>query len=757
MAAEYCIPKHLADKLVEAARAGDVIGDVEKLYGMTSGERKGAFAKHVGNIVAKDINTAFEKAMISNQKTALKNWAEGTFTPKEKKSGHYSSTLKKIEELDSEGLLTPENMEKFLEDVVADKLGVSVTAQEAQQISEKTQRLQQLSRENVNEYGLPTVEYFQAKRDLENYLESLSPTPALKVFTSVIGRATMLFSLKSPLVNIESNTINAISEGLARRIESLKDSGLLPAGSKHVLGYMSYANKVYAKTGYDVTRMYSLQDTSKRLGEDIIHSQGKGKIRKIGRFYTDVVFNKLMTAPDVAFASMHFTDAAVIKANAIARTEGLSGKRLQERVDQLFLDATKIDPQTPQGQSIREKARLEAERGTYTNKNNWSKVALDLRRILNNTSGDLRVGDQLMPFVQVPATVVGVSVDYSGILLPIEIVSRAKDALNAKGRGDPDAFKNAFDRTFIRKSVRAGLGVTIAFIASSWFEPDDFIGEYPTTEKERKLLQLKKAPTNSVRIGNHWISLDYFGPLAAPFVGMMYAKKYGTDAVDSILKYATGVGVQTSRTPGFKQFYDIYNTLQDFRPDKNNTAEDIKQATIDYVVDFFRSRTIPAFISDIAKGTDVERESGSAMDRFLMSIPGVRQAYLKEKLNIFGEVVEGEGFWNTILFGSRYKTANNDIVVEELARLAEKDQLPAITDVSKSSSRAKTLKEQIGETKFREFYVDFGKSFKEGIIELLSDSEYKDASDEERKEMINKVKQDLFDEALDDYGYEKEE
>lgn len=754
MAGIVCIPLDQANILKNAVREGSPIGDIAQLYNMTSKERREAFGKYLSKDMASFINKGFEEAMLSNQKKALQNWVKNTFSPEAKTAGREKTALDKIEQLDKEGLLTPDKASGFLEDLVADKLGITITAEEAQKISDLSKKVAESAKKEFTKFG-PDIEYWKSKREFENYLESLTPTPKLKVATSVIARATMLFSLKSPIVNIESNTVNAVTEAFARRIESLSSAGLVK-GNKEAIAYMKYASDVFAKTGYDITRMISFADGSKKLGEDIIHSQGTGTIRKIGRFYTDVVFNKLMTAPDVAFASYHYADAANIYANAIAKSEGLTGDALKKRVDELFLDSVAIEPKTDEGKSIRDKARLEAERGTYTNDSDYSKVGLTIRKAINLWSGDLRLGDNLMPFVKVPATVVETSFDYGGTFLPIETLAKLKDVINAKKEGDPQAFKNAFDRRYIRKVTRAGIGITTAFILSGLFDPDEFIGEYPTSQKEQELLKLKNASENSIKIGGKWISLDYFGPLAAPFVGMMYAKKYGTNPLNKIMRYAQGTALQASRIPGFRQFYDIYGFLEDLNPAKT-TPEDLGQKALKFTVDFFRSRTIPALLSDFAKGTDKyvrDIEKNDVMGLFLQSIPAVRQKY-PEKLNIFGEKVEGEGFWNSMLFGSRSKIASDDPVVIELSRLAQKNQLPSITDVEKTSPRAKELKTQIGDEKFREFYVTFGTKFKNQISDLMKGNSYKVLDDEKKKQKIDNIKTELFDRELKRAGYKK--
>jgi hypothetical protein len=48
MAQAYCLIPELADKLLDAAKREDVVGDIGKLAEMTSQERRDAFAKVIG-------------------------------------------------------------------------------------------------------------------------------------------------------------------------------------------------------------------------------------------------------------------------------------------------------------------------------------------------------------------------------------------------------------------------------------------------------------------------------------------------------------------------------------------------------------------------------------------------------------------------------------------------------------------------------------------------------------------------------------
>lgn len=745
MAKAFCLTKELADKLKQSAINGEI--NIAKMYEMTSAQRSSLFEKYVSKDIAQKINAGFEEAMSSNQQTALKRWAEATFN--EKAKAKKKDILDKIERLQETGLLTPENEDAFLSDLVATKLGVTVTAEEASTIAEKSEKLKELGKQE-SEFGTPTMEYFKARKDMEDYLASLNPSSKLKVTTSISGRGAMLASLKSPLVNIESNTVQAFLKGIERRILSGKISG---KNGQYAMDYIKFVNKVFSETGYDVTRMRSLESDQQIRGEEITTTQGEGLTRKIGRLYEDLIFKKLMGAPDVAFSSVAFSDRANLVSTAIAKAEGLKGEELKNKALSIFKDATRINPKTPEGKKVREQAITDAEYSTYTNKSVYSDVSLAIRGVLNLASGDLRLGDQLMPFVKTPANVVGAGIDYSGVVLPIDTLMRVGKTIQNIYKGDSvtEASMEAF-KGYSEKLVRAGLGITLSVILSNLFEPEDFIGEYPTSAKERELLELQNATTNSVRIGDRWWSLDYFGALGTPLVAMLYAKKYGKDIKSSVGNYYIGAGRQLKKIPGLEIGKDVFETLsrtkfEGFDPIFNQ----LKKGVVDYV----GSRTIPAIVSDIAKATDsFERQVNkeNMLDPIKAKIPGLRQT-LDPKMTVLGEDIPTENPLSVLLLGSRSKTVAKSPVINEISRLANTNNLPSITNYAETSGRMKELKVQIGNDKFKEAEKYLGVNLNKRFERIMKTGEYKKADDENKAKLLNKVKEETLDDTLKKFKY----
>jgi cell division protein FtsW (lipid II flippase) len=94
--------------------------------------------------------------------------------------------------------------------------------------------------------------------------------------------------------------------------------------------------------------------------------------------------------------------------------------------------------------------------------------------------------------MKTPANVIAKSVEMGGVGF-IQGFAMLPSAIKDVQSGDMQKADYA-----IRKIVSAGLGFTFAYILASMFEPEDFIGAYPTNEKERQLMNEKGAMPNSV-------------------------------------------------------------------------------------------------------------------------------------------------------------------------------------------------------------------------------------------------------------------
>lgn len=759
MAKEFCLTKEKADELKKAAIAGEI--NIAKMYEMTSQQRREIFKKYVDEPTAIQVNAEFEKAMISEQQDALKSWAKNTFNIREKKSPTYKDVLNKIDELNTSGVLTPDTADGYLEDLVRTKLGVKITPEEAGIIAKRANELQELFKK-FDTLGDPInkpqeqIDYLVKRREMEDYLNSLSPSSLTAIVTSTVSRGNMLWRIGSTLININSNNIEGAIGAIVRRI---KERGIIGHNTDLMAKYIAHGMRIYSSTGYDISRIDKLESDLKILGENIVHSQGPGLGRKIGRFYEDIIFHATQGTPDAFMALLAFSDRATLKSLKIARHMGLRGKEAVDKAREMTLDAMSIESKTKEGKLIRQDSRVDAQRSTNTDKRFLADRLLKYRELLNFK--DVKVGDMNIPFVKTTANSIQSQLELAGATVPVEVITRLLKTINivkntkgSWGEASQEAFTDFGDTM-----IRAGLGLTAGYLLAQAIPSQNFIGNYPTTEKEKELLRLKNGTPNSILIGDKWVSIDWFGTFGSPFLGFLTAKKYGSDYESLMYQYTRGVLFRLLQAPGIdytlQTLTSAYRTLSS--NDTVTTTDFIKQFA-NYAVDYTKSRLIPGFAQTLVEFLDDTMRESSKKEDILAPlknvIPGLRQT-LPEKKNVFGETTETAP-WSNLFLGSRLKISKKDPIIDELSRLETVDQLPALTDIRELKT-FKGLQQQIGKKTALEARDYFGKQLKLGIEELIQTDEYNEMDDEDKKKAIEKVKSDSLKDMLDTYGYEKPE
>jgi hypothetical protein len=735
----FCIPKHLVTQLKESALKGEI--DIKKLYNMSSAERRDFFTKHTDSELGKFINTEFEKAMVSKQKSAITNWAQNIFSPKEKTKPVFKSVLDKINSLDELGVLNSKTEKAFLEDLVSDKLGINVTADEIKIIADKVKPIQEAQLKLGDEFGNPAkekelTEFLVAKKKMDDYLLGLNPASNLKIFTGTIGRGMMLFSVKSPILNIGSNIEIGLTEAISRRVST---RGLTGADNKLASNYVGMVNRIYQKTGYDISRMTSFKDTGasgERVLGDTVHTQGTGPVRKTGQVIEDIVFKQLMGAPDVAFSSLHFADSVNLNSLKFAKGDKIKAKSFME-------DSMRLEPRTPEGEVLRAQALLDAQIATWTDTTWASKVSTAIRKIINQVSGDLRLGDITMPFIKTPANVIATGMDYAGTGIPKAIIKTVK-ALKSRDMTRENL------QGLTRDLTRVGLGLTGAFIISSQLKDEDFVGAYDP--KRAQIEQLRNSNYNAIRIGDKWVSTDWLGPLMVPLTAMMYARKYGDTVSEKTFQYGKGVAAATLNIPGIRDIYDFVKT-QSYK--KNQNLEEMTGETADYLSSEIYSRLVPSIMSDTAKMIDpYQRQGGKGIAGIKAKIPILRET-LPIKKDVFGKEVEGESGLSTLLFGTRVKTDKETALITEINKVSNAtDKSINFTNWDNSPSKTlKQFKEKVGEETFKQAKTEYGKTLQYNLEIVMNKSYYQRATDEQKAKLLNNMDSDVMDKILKRYKF----
>ena len=173
-----CIPKHLTKVFMEKIKSGEITP--EKLLDMTSEQRRAEFAKILGKTNAEGVNALFEsKMLLKAQQQGIVSWAQEVagLKPEVKRD-----ILSRVEKMDK--FLNPKEYDAFLADLVAHKLGMTVTMQEAGNISALAKDV--LEKREAIKTGGDRLEYGRAKVAFDDYYNGLKTESERKKLTEYI-------------------------------------------------------------------------------------------------------------------------------------------------------------------------------------------------------------------------------------------------------------------------------------------------------------------------------------------------------------------------------------------------------------------------------------------------------------------------------------------------------------------------------------------------------------------------------------------
>ncbi len=691
-------------------------------FGSVLDSNESSAVKKMDNFIKEKIDAVMSEFMAADnesRKSIAKKLAEDIATEFGTRPTELYQTMREPSEL-----RTRTNAYNYLYKTVNEALGISLNSNQANEVIARADAMQKAIENTRDRNGNPSALFFKNMSAMEDYANSLAPTPSLTVLTSIVGRGNMLLSPKSIALNIESNYLNFLTEALTRRVANGSTAQLVDSAA--IKEYLDYSRSVYNASGYQVSTMEELDATRQILSEGIVTSQGEGKIRALGRFFEQTIFKYGLGFPDLI--SKDFTFVDTVNLLATQKSGGNS-----EKATAIFKDACLIEPKTQLGRDIRQAAISEALTATYQNKGKLSDVALKIRGAINQASGQLRLGDLLSPFVKTPANVIGLGLDYT--FGGLRAAKNITTIINDFKRGS----FTEITRNSLRSLSRNGLGFFAALLIASMIDDDDYIPDYAVlNSKERELVKLKNGVFNSVKIGDRYVSLDYFGPLAMPFVSILNARR-GEDLQEQVFKYIQGAGVQSMKVP-------VIGDLKEVLEGTGRTLSQDVEANIkmlsDATVDFLSSRTVPAIVSDIAKITDdYERDTEkSAINRFKSRIPVLREELPLKYNYATGRPVETENALSVFFAGARVKKETLTPVIRELDRLSDKNTGNKVTlSMVTKSGKLSELKP----AQKRKAEIEFAKNYASEVKTLIKTPYYKLLDDESKVKAINKIRANI--------------
>lgn len=749
-----CIPPQITEQI----KANIPAKAMRSLAGMTKENQEAYIASivdafEVDNDTKGLLKMGLEQEVLMKQKDMLKSMVKGKdVSPTAKKT-----LSDKIDQLDRLNGFD----DNFIEEVVEAKLGARLEPEQAKEIVDAVNNLKPLLDKDGNPIlkdGKYTPEFGEAIKAYKEAIRKANPSSFGQQVVST-GNANLLFNVKSSITNIVSNT----SFAMVASVDRTADFGT-PYKFERAFQEAIEDAKFYAENGFDVTRAENIDENIRILGETMVQFGDRNAIEKLAGNMNKLVYQYALSTPDQFYASLAKRDTiyrmARNKVKELDPSIEVGSEKFNNLWDVMVEDALKMNPQTEVGIELKDIAVAEANRVTFQNKSILAEKSVNIRRQLDDGAKEALIranvpekyaeafkpGTYIVPFAMTPANVINVGLDYSGLKLPFTLPKATMNAFkNANNKKEAAGILVEFLKD--SKITRPAIGIGAAFAAASFIPPEDYIGEYPTSARERELLDLRQATTNSVRISlggqERWVSLDYLGPVGAALVGVMELKKqkdvgYGAMAG----AYLLGAGKQVTKIPLIE---GVSAALKNVSKSFEVPFSEAMELWANSALNFVASRTVPAIVTDVTEAADpVARDTRSGqytigvipLDPAISKIPYFRQM-LDERVNVLGETTPGQGI-NEVLFGSRVKEVQNDAVVDVLTNLSNQGFNVTPTDYIENKVRRGDIPEEAKNDEKREY----GTGLKEALAKTMTSPGFSGLTPEEQAERITKAETD---------------
>lgn len=608
--ANYCLPPILRDTFRNAIKSGKIDPDV--LHDMPSAERKSALEEVLGAKDAKGVNSLFEnriqvernqeQAMIDKNKEkgiegltdaqksrflekqneGLQNLIKKTLDPKTPAARDMISRVQRMD-----NILSPKDTQSILTELASKKLGMDVSDEEINNISEKSKAISEAEKnepiepptvEDIKKYnktkgkeGRPaegvSPELVKARLDFKNYMESLKPEDAAKTIIGDVGNImkNMLITFPKTFIKSMAGQFSSGSfEKVLMRMSNLTIQGLNPELSRDINGS---ATKFFHDTKIGGQSITSLNDIGNNnvLGEkNLIRPTGKveggniaTKIEKVtgatSRFSDKYIINKQHVAPMMYNFNRIFSDSLNILSTGDVNKIGLEGDAAKTEAGKRMLDAARIEPQTMEGKILRAKAQMLAGRVVGIDKTALSQFNVSLKNSLNQLGmkANIPLGNLIMPVAAMPANLLQYGIQNSPIGIVTGYLDRAEGIEKMKSSDPQTIVEGNVQWTRGVMQMKRSLGVTALGAVMGSLIPlqNTRIDEYGNTY---------------VRFSDNspWINMSYMS-FVLPTFGATIGVRNGQGLVGKGEGYLKGTFSGLNDLPGLGEAYQWSKNIAD--------------------------------------------------------------------------------------------------------------------------------------------------------------------------------------------------
>lgn len=602
---------------------------------------------------------------------------------------------------------TPEGMKHWaLKEL--QKEGVKLTPDKASKLEDLIGAVRQakpdsydagLSRYRVAEFvarNTPTAASSKAIQIWKAGLLSSPRTTAGNLFAN-----TMETIFKKGYVDPVSNATDALFKVFTgKRSRSMTLRGL-PSGAKEG----AIKGVKYFKTGYDPRNPNTKWDVRN------IHFSDK-PAGKVAETYTQAIF-RLMGAQDQPFYYANMRNSLYDQAITAAKNSKLKGAEKTAFIKKYVTEPTK---------DALELADKEGRYAVFQNETALGKAASRLKG-MEGPAGD--VAEFVMPFSGVPSSIATRIIERTPVGTATEIVKQIR--------------RGHFDQRAMTKAIANGSAV-VPLVGTGYAlaEADLITLGYPKDKTQRELWEAEGKQPYSIKVGDQWLSMNYFQPGGAIISGGAEYK----NALDEGKSQSEALQIATASTG--KAF-----TEQSFLKGVSGGLNAITDPVYagEKFVDQTAGSVVPNFIRSGATASDeVKREARTVPDQIKRGIPGLRQT-LDVKKDLFGRDVKENTSAPHALFNplrpSRVQNAD-DPTTTEIRRLYDADEGLSPTQIKKDAFMKDGKGTALTDKQVDDFNAEVGKNVKTEWDKIMSNPKYKNLDDQEKNRLLQKVNDDVY-------------
>ena len=721
--------------------------DIKK---MSSEDRIKTLSKYVGKDMATSLNDRFLKLKKSGN---LQNWEERTLgTDIIKQDKVLKGELAKLEALDDLGVLTPDQVETFMQSFVETKIGASLSVPEAKELSGLINKSKTLFDEWRDKGGtlIPKNEkvftdYLLAVQDIKAFAIKTTGYDFKKVANTLIdiGRAHILFALKTPVNSAMYQITPTLERYISGKITpqsvekelnvSMTDkimsqlSGIkIPKELKQTItDQIKMGIRIYHKTGYDISRMETLQDGERIFGGERFRfypkmkiSEGKRTIDKLGIALGNYArFANLgpkwgAGGTDMIIANFMRAENTIIRAQVRASLETKKNKlpkgvNQKERVNQLIEDSYSFQPKDVQAQNIRASSILDAQTANNTQPDALADKLINVRDEAN--LGELSLGKLFVPFAKIASTAISKGIQAQTGIGPAKALYNLSIA-NKKLKG-PARQKAMNKSTTALVSMLGFIGA--AFFIASFLDDDDYVPPYLALGyKEYSFAKARGANPGEIRLFGKWFSLRYLPAINMPLMSIMEARR----RKNLVSGYLGGLGLAISDLPVLRDIIKFGDKVLTNTAKQEKAKDLLKSAGLDGegIMEWLKVRAVPRLLSK-----------------------EVYETYTKQdvKYDFLGREIA-----KTTIKPWRDDKTNHILI--EFSELDKSGNMPVISNPS--GDYAVELEEKLGEEKYYEELSELQQKYAEKVLDIINRGWYSNLSDEKKKKKIDEIRQEYI-------------